>query len=236
MPSRAEKLGRSLGDPFAQLRQNARRRLEQRQVDIARGVELVQTVDGVGARRLAYFRRQLDARCARTDDDDVDMRRAALGRFAVGAHCRGEQPAMEALGVQRRVQRDRVRGDAGDAEIVGRAADAEDQRVVRHDALAAGSAGRRRRRPPCSLSSRRARFKPSTAPWRKRKLMPVRDGQVVDVVRRGIHAAGRDLVQQRLPHVGLGAVDQRDMRPCRDGRACRRARSPAASRRRRRRR
>ena len=46
----------------------------------------------------------------------------------------------------------------------------------------------------------------------KAEAMPVRDREVIDVVRGRIHAAGGDLVQQRLPHVGFGAIDQRHRR------------------------
>ena len=53
---------------------------------------------------------------------------------SVGADARRDQPAMEALGVRGRVERDRVLGDAGHPEIVADAADAEDERVVRHGA------------------------------------------------------------------------------------------------------
>ena len=43
------------------------------------------------------------------------------------------------------------------------------------------------------------------------EVMPVRDREVVEIVRVGVHAARRDLVQQRLPHVRRVAVDQRDL-------------------------
>ena len=41
--------------------------------------------------------------------------------------------------------------------------------------------------------------------------MPVRLRQVVDLVRRHVHAAGGDLVQLGLPDVHAFAVDQRDV-------------------------
>ena len=41
--------------------------------------------------------------------------------------------------------------------------------------------------------------------------MPVRDGEVIEVVRVGVHPAGGDLVQQRLPDVRRVAVDQRHL-------------------------
>jgi hypothetical protein len=41
--------------------------------------------------------------------------------------------------------------------------------------------------------------------------MPVADGEIVDIVGVGIHAPGRDFVQQRFPDVCFVAVDQRDI-------------------------
>src|SRR5262249_24823937 len=43
--------------------------------------------------------------------------------------------------------------------------------------------------------------------------VPVRLGEVVDLLHSEIEAAGGDLVQQRLPQVGPAPVDPRDMRP-----------------------
>src|SRR5260221_11242066 len=43
-------------------------------------------------------------------------------------------------------------------------------------------------------------------------MMPVGDGEIVEVVGVRIHAPCRDLVQQRLPQVRCVLVDQRDVR------------------------
>jgi hypothetical protein len=43
--------------------------------------------------------------------------------------------------------------------------------------------------------------------------VPMRLGEVVQLVLAGVHAAGRDLMQQRLPNMGSGALHQRDARP-----------------------
>ena len=43
-------------------------------------------------------------------------------------------------------------------------------------------------------------------------MVPVRLGQVVDLVHAEVHAAGGDLVQQRLPKMRAAPVDQRDVR------------------------
>src|SRR5207302_3381062 len=121
----SQELRRRLGDTLTELRENAWRRLEQRQTNVLGGIELVETVAGMRSRCLADFRGELDSGCAGADDDDVDVRRPARSSPAVGAHARGKQPAVKSLGVGRRVERNRVFGDAGNAEIVAGAADAE---------------------------------------------------------------------------------------------------------------
>ena len=61
----------------------------------------------------------------------------------------------------------------------------------------------------CTL--RRCRSRPVISPDAIAKAVPVRLGEVVDLVRPRIHAACGDLVQLRLPHVGAVAVDERDV-------------------------
>ena len=107
------------------------------------------------------------------------------------------------LASRRRIERNRVRCDTRHAEIVALAADAENQHVVGHVRARAAS-----RRPSSSMTClqrefARCRSRPATAPWHEAKAMPVRQRQIVDVVRVGIHATGRDLMQQRLPDVRL---------------------------------
>jgi len=43
------------------------------------------------------------------------------------------------------------------------------------------------------------------------EVVPVRLRQKVELVMAEIHAAGGDLVQQRLPQMGARAIDQRDL-------------------------
>jgi len=45
------------------------------------------------------------------------------------------------------------------------------------------------------------------------EMMPVRLGQIIELVHTQIHASGRDLVQQRLPQVRTALVEQLDLRP-----------------------
>ena len=44
------------------------------------------------------------------------------------------------------------------------------------------------------------------------EMMPMRLRQKIDLMHAEIHAAGRDLVQQRLPQVSAALVDQRHVR------------------------
>ena len=96
-PDRCNSAHGRVGDPLGQRRQDARRRLDDRDPDVALRIDVLEAVGGVRFRRLPDLRGELDAGRARADDHDVDMAGLAgrLGR--VGAHARGEQLAMEAL-------------------------------------------------------------------------------------------------------------------------------------------
>src|SRR5207237_10700458 len=45
----------------------------------------------------------------------------------------------------------------------------------------------------------------------KTEMMPIPQGQIIDVMRGGIHSSCCDFVQQRLPEMRLEPVDQRDI-------------------------
>ena len=55
-------------------------------------------------------------------------------------------------------------------------------------------------------------IEPLHAPEPELEVMPARLEQIVQLVVVEVHAAGRDLVQQRLPQVRARLVDQRDQR------------------------
>ena len=197
-------------DALGERRQDARGRLEQRDADVLRGIQVVEAVPRVRARGLADFGGQLDARRAGADDHDVHLRGRAGRRAPIRAHAHGEQPPVEALGVVERVERDRMPRGARHAEVVADAAHADHERVVRQRAarqhfLALRTEHRveRQRAPRAVESADRALPEP--------EVMPVRDREIVEVVRVGVHPAGRDLVQQRLPDVRGVAVDERHL-------------------------
>ena len=109
-----------------------------------------------------------------------------------------------------RLQGEGVRLHAAGAEVIGEAANSEDERVVAELALWSDLpplvvvGGRHTHHAPPAVDA-------DEAAEAKREAVPVRLRQVVDLVRAQVHAARSDLVQQRLPEVRAALVDQRDM-------------------------
>src|SRR5262245_23969814 len=114
---------------------------------------------------------------------------------------------MEYLGLVVPVQADRVLGRPRCSEVVGVAADGDYQRVVRdlppRDQLAAlfiqGAS---------DLDHASAAVKPVHLTQLETKVMPPRLRQVVERMVVEIHAAGDELVEQRLPQMGARAIHQ----------------------------
>ena len=117
---------------------------------------------------------------------------------------------MKPFRVVERVERDRMLRRTRHAEVVAHAADANHERVVRQRAA-------RKHLLPLGTDDGLERDLPARAVERaeralaKPKMVPVRDREVVEIVRVGIHPAGRHLVEQRLPHMRRIAVDERDL-------------------------
>ena len=110
----------------------------------------------------------------------------------------------------RGLQRNREFGRAGGAEIVGHAADGDDQRII-------GDGARRRDLAALVVMSgaeahrlRRAVEADHLAEV-VAEVMPVRLGEIIELVLGRIHAARRDRVQQRLPQMRAAALDERDI-------------------------
>ena len=206
-----EKLGRGRRDVFRQRRQHARRRLDDRQADVAFRVQVFEPVARMRAGAVADFGRELDAGRSRADDHDLDRGRFAARRALVGANACRHQPAMEPLGIGGLVERDRALGNAGNAEIVVDAADAEHERVVGHGAL------RQHFRAVVVAHDAELQFAPRAVEPHDRALaeaevMPVRHQEVIDTVHVGIDPPRRDFMQQRLPQVRRDVIDERDGR------------------------
>ena len=204
-----EQPGRRLRQPLGQLRQDARRGLDQVDLDVHVGIDAVEPVGDELARGLVQLGRQLRPRRAGADDGDLQLLRPQRLLLHVGADAGVDQAGVEARGLVGGLERDGVLLDAGRAEVVGQAADGDDERVVA-DLLG------RRDLAPLRIDERRHVHDaagPVEAGHVARAIgeaVPVGLGQVVDLVEALVHAAGGDLVQQRLPQVRALAVDQRD--------------------------
>ena len=153
----------------------------------------------------------------------------------VGAEAGVHQAAVEEVRLPGVVDGEGVLAHARRAEVVRLAADRDHQRVVGDAPLGQDLARPRRRFTGADArSARAARSSPARAPEREGEVVPARLREVVELVVVHVHAAGCDLVQQRLPQVRAAAVDERHLRPGRRGRSGRRAAWRARARRRRR--
>ena len=164
----------------------------------------------------SQFRRQFDACRTRADNRHLDARlvRRALDdrvrRAMLRAHAGRDQPLAKEFSLPDRVERDRILLRARDAEEVRRAADGDDQRVVFELALRDQFAGFLVPQRPDRDALGRA-IQPDEFALRELEAMPERLRCVFEFLRERVHAARRDLVQERLPDVSRVAVDQRDL-------------------------
>jgi len=135
--------------------------------------------------------------------------RAAL-RFSANAGI--HQTAIEAHRLGRGLQRHRMLGNAWCAEIIGDAADRDHQRVV-------ADGPRRRDRAPLIIKGGgemhllRGAIEPDHFAQTVTEPVPMRLGEVVQLVLAGVHAARHRFMQQRLPKMCPGTFHQRDARP-----------------------
>ena len=156
------------------------------------------------------FRGEFDAGGAGADDGHLQLFRSQRFALRIGADAGIDQPVVEAFGLRRRVEADRVLLRAGCAEIIGAAADGDDQRVVADLALAD-------QQPAivivCRCDTHHAAFAVQTghAAQAETEMMPPRLRQIIEHVLIHIHAAGGDLVQQRFPQMRTRTVDQRHL-------------------------
>jgi hypothetical protein len=206
-----EQPDRRLRQPLGQRRENARRRLDQVDADVLVRVDAVEAEGDELPRRLVQLGGQLRARGAGADDGHMQLLWSQRLCLRVGPDAGIDEAPMEASRVLGRVQRQGMLPDAGRAEVVGHAADRNHQRVV-GDLLAgrdlAALVVDERRHVHNAAGAIEARH----AAGAIGEAVPVGLRQVVDGVHALVHAAGGDLVQQRLPQVRALAVDQRDRR------------------------
>ena len=175
------------------------------------GIDLVEAEGDDAARRLVQLGGKLGAGRAGADDRDVELARADRLGLRIGAHAGVDQAAVEALGLLGRIEHDGVLVDAGRAEVVADAADGDDQRIVAERA-------HRRDLPAILVVGGGEEYElllavdPGHLAVAELEPVPVALRLVFELVLRRIHAAGRDLVQQRLPDMRARALDERDLR------------------------
>ena len=207
-PQTLQQAVRGARDALGQGRQDARPRLDEVDADVALRVDALQPVAHERAGGLVQLRRQLHARGPGADDGHLQLRRPQGLGLHVGTQAGIHQATVEALRLLGRLQRDGMLGHAWGAEVVGLAADSDDQGVV-------GPAVARRDELPV-LIQHRADEDQATLPVQAdhgpcavAESVPVRLGQVVRGVIVDVDAAGGNLVQVRLPEVRARLLDQR---------------------------
>ena len=159
-------------------------------------------------RRVPNLRRQLHASSARTDDHNRNRCRLAQRTARIGAYAGRQKTPMKALGIAQRVEHRRMLRDSRHAEIVRLAAHAQDQRVVGDDPLRQHG-GAIIVQHGSELELALCAIKTGDRALHETKVMPMRNGQVVEIVRIGIHPTRRHFVQQRLPDMRCELINQR---------------------------
>ena len=198
-------------DARRQCRQHAVGRFDQDQTHVLVDVDAVEAVRHQRPRRVVQLRRELDAGGAGADDRDMQLlgpQRLGLG---VGTNVGVDETPMKPRGLRRIVEGNREFARARRAEVVGPAADGDDQRVVWHrprwtHQIAVGIDERR----DLDLAARAVEA--GHAADAIDESVPVGLGEVVGFVDANVHAACGELVQVRLPEVRARGLDQRDVR------------------------
>src|SRR5262245_47637576 len=179
-------------------------------LNVLLGIDPVESIGDELARRVMQLRRKLGAGRARPDDRDLQLLRAQDVGLRMAADIGIHQAAVEARGLEWRVQRYRMLAHTGGAEIVALAAHCHNERIVTKAAL---------RRDLAALVINVGRHLDfASLPIEANHLanaiaeaMPMRLRQEVDFVDREIHTSGGDLVQQGLPKMSARFVDQGDI-------------------------
>ncbi len=199
-------LERGIGQPVRQGREDPGGGLDDGDGDVLVRVQRIQPEGGQFACRLVQLGGQLDTGGARTGDGDAQL--PALG---VGLEAALHQQGIEGLRLFQGVQEDTVLLHSRDTEVVADAAHRDHQGVVGE--FAAGDD-----QLPLLVHRRGQGDHPALpidlvhAPHPETEVVPVPLGEELDVVFMGIEGAGRHLVQQRLPDVAQGGIDEGDVR------------------------
>lgn len=205
-----EEFLRLLRNPFRQRGKHPVRGFNQRDPDVLVRIDLIEAIGHHLPRRPVQLRRKLDSGRAGADDCDFQLVLRESRRLGVGADARIDHAFVEALRIDLRFELDRVIHDTRRAKVVVLAADGDDKDVIVEAAL-------RRHLATFGIEMRRhlhlalLPVDPDHLADPVAKAVPVGLREIVDLVGGDIHAAGRDLVQLRLPDMGAVALDQRNV-------------------------
>ena len=192
-------------------RQDAVAGLDQHDAQVALRVDPVESVGDDGASGVVQLCGELGAGRAGADDGDVQLARADGRVLVLRAKARVDQAVVESAGLLGGFQRDGVFRRAGRSEIVGDAADGDDQRVVGDRRLRADFASfavlRCGEVDGLGGAVEADHFAVAIA-----EMVPMRLRDVIEFVLGAAQAPRGDGMQQRLPDVGAAAVDERDPR------------------------
>lgn len=169
----------------------------------------VEPVGGQHLRSVVQFRSQFDAGGAGADDGDTHC---VVVRVVPGMRTQvlAEQLAMEAFGLGAGIEENAVFRSALGAEVVGGAADGDHQGVVGDVAL--GNQFNAILVHQCGQADPLAgAIQALHAAELEFEVVPLRLGDVVQLVLGGVERAGGDFVQQGFPDVGEVGVDQGDL-------------------------
>lgn len=188
-----------------QRRQNPWPGFDQGDVHVFR-LDPIQAIGRQFVGRIVQFGGQFDSGGTGADDGNADLF-DLVGLPGMRSQVMVEQLLVEALGLFAGVEEQAMLGRALGAEIVGRAADGNHQRVVSHlprrNQLQAGfviSGGQ--------LDFLLRAIEPAHAPQLELEVVPFCLGNIIEFVFGRIQGTGRHFVQQRFPDVGQIRVDQ----------------------------
>ncbi len=205
---RQEIVGR-LGDARRQGGQDAIAGLDQDDAKVALRVDPVEPVGDDGASGVVQLGGELGSRRAGADNGDMQLAGTDRSVLVLRAQAGVDQTVVEPAGLLGGLQRHGVFRRARRAEIVGDAADGDDQRVVTDRRLRADFAPldilRGGQGDGFGVAVEASHFAVAEA-----EMAPMRLRDVVELVLRAAQASGGDGMQQRFPDMRAAAIDERD--------------------------
>ena len=209
-PMLGQDLERGGRDPLRQRGQNSARSFDQNDADVPVRIDLIEAIGHHLARALIELGGELGAGRARADDGDMQL--AGLDRLALRLRAQAgvDQAMVKSHRLFRGLQRNGELRRAGVPKSLVTLPMAIDQRIV-------GNGARRRDLAPLLVMGRaephhlRRPVETDHLAEVIAKMVPMRLGEIVELVLGRVHAAGRHRMQQRLPQMRAAALDQRDI-------------------------